>query len=270
MGPTTGLGEKAPSAQTAERALQVLDVLADGGGRMRLSDLAQASGFNISTTSRLLGALERFGYVEREGATGRYQLGFKLLRFGRTVLDQTPLPERANPVLAALMERTGETATLSVAHNGVAMVIARAECEHPLRSVARIGNDGPLYCTAHGKAMLAHMPEPEVQEILERGMRPLTPLTIATPEAMAEELVRVRAQGFALDAGEREPGLVSIAAPVRDAGDRVVATCGVSGSGQRMDAATIPVLADQVMEAAATISERLGWHRQRGGLHDRD
>lgn len=89
-----------PSAQTAERALSLLDVLAANGGRLRLSDLAQATELNISTTSRLLGALERSGLVERDQETGRYRLGLKILRLAQVVLEQSPLPEIANPVLA--------------------------------------------------------------------------------------------------------------------------------------------------------------------------
>src|SRR5262245_43738842 len=103
-----------PGTQTVERGLQVLDVLADNRGPMRLSELARATGLNVSTTSRLLGALDRFGYVERDDDTGRYALGYKLLRLAQVVLEQSPLPEMANPILARLMEETGETATLCV------------------------------------------------------------------------------------------------------------------------------------------------------------
>ena len=255
-------GEKQLGAQTAERALYVLDVLADHGGRLRLSDLAQASGLNISTTSRLLGALERFGHVERDAETGRYRLGYKILQLAQVVLDQTPLPELAGPILAWLMEVTDETATLNVPHDGAAMVLARVECTSPLRTVAHIGHHGPLYCTAHGKAMLAHMPEEEVRAVLDRGMPRLTDLTITTREGMATELARVRAQGYAVDLGEREPGLVSIAAPVRDASRRVVATVGISGSGQRLGSEVIGLRAGQVMEAAMALSDRLGWKAQ--------
>lgn len=258
-----------PSAQTAERALSLLDVLADNGGHMRLSDLAEAATLNISTVSRLLGALERAGLVERDQDSGRYRLGLKLLRLAQAVLDQAPLPEMANPILARLMEATGETATLCVLHDDGAVVVARAECTSPLRSVARIGDQGPLYCTAHGKAILATMPAAAVERILAAGMPPLTDLTITTPAAMAAELERVRGRGYALDLGEREPGLVSIAAAVYDAAGRAVGTCGVSGSQQRMADEAIPGLAAEVASAAAHLSDRLGRRSPEGGSEPR-
>lgn len=247
-----------PSAQTAERALSLLDVLADHGGRMRLSDLAQASELNISTTSRLLGALERSGLVERDQESSRYRLGLKILRLAQVVLEQSPLPEVGNPVLARLMEETGETATLCVRHDGAVVVIARVECASPIRSVAQIGHQGPLYCTAHGKAMLAWLPAETVASILDQGMPRLTDLTITTPGEMAAELNRTRERGYALDLGEREPGLVSIAAPVCDATSQVVATCGVSGSRQRMADEALPAIAARVVAAAHRISDQLG------------
>lgn len=269
MNQNGGASGKSPGAQTVERALDLLDVLAGNRGRMRLSDLSQATGLNISTTSRLLGALDRFGYVERDGDTGRYGLGYKLLRLAQVVLEQSPLPEMANPILAQLMEETSETATLCIRHDDNAIVIARAECTNPLRTVAQIGHTGPLYCTAHGKAMLAYLPEHEVAEILARGMPALTDLTITSPTRMAEELTRIRAEGYALDSGEREPGLVSIAAPVRDAAGRVVATCGVSGSGRRMRDEVVPALAVMVTSAAATLSDKLGCRSPSGNLDGR-
>lgn len=255
----TGARAKFHGAQTVERALRALDVLTETGTPMRLSDLAQATGLNISTLSRLLASLERADYVTREPETGRYRLGFKVLRMAQVALEQMPLPAIARPILTTLMQDTGETATINVLHEDRAMVIARVECSSPLRIVSSVGASGPLYCTAHGKVMLAHMPSAEVARILAKGMPRLTPLTITTPEAMMRELQEIRQRGWALDPGEREEGLISIAAPVVDASGALAASCGVSGSAQRMRTETVPKLARLVVEAATELSRQLGW-----------
>lgn len=257
-------------AQTVERALQVLDVLAGSRVGLRLSDLAQAMGLNVSTTSRVLGALDRYGYVRREAETGRYRLGYRLLQLSQLVLEQSPLPEMANPVLARLMAETGETATLCIRHDDRAIVIARVECANPLRSVAQIGHAGPLYCTGHGKAMLAHLPEAEAARILALGMPRLTDRTITDPARMAEELARIRSLGYAVDTGERDPELVSVVAPVWDAAGQLAATCGVSGSSQRMGAEVMPRLAAKVRAATGELSGRLGGRAPEGRATDRE
>jgi len=263
-------GGAVTGAQTVERALLVLDVLAGSRSGLRLSDLAQAMGLNISTTSRVLGALDRFGYVRREVETGRYRLGYRLLQLSQAALEQSPLPEMANPVLARLMEETGETATLCIRHDDRAIVIARVECANPLRSVAQIGHAGPLYCTGHGKAMLAHLPEPDVARILTLGMPSLTERTITEPVRMREELVRIRDQGYAVDIGERDPELVSVVAPVWDAAGQVAATCGISGSSQRIRADVVPGLAATVMRATVDLSGTLGGRAPEGRMHDQE
>ena len=253
--------QPAGGSQTVERALRVLDVLTEVETPMRLTELAQAVGLNISTTSRLLSSLERYEYISRDADTGRYRLSYKILQMAKVVRDQAQIPELAQPILTRLMEATNETATANVLHQDQAMVIARVECASPLRIVSQVGNHNPLYCTAAGKTLLAFMAEDEVDRILAKGMPPRTPRTITTPEAMKQELAKIRQQGFTLDRGERDEGLVGIAAPVRDATGQVVAECGVSGSEQRMSAEKIPALASAVIEAAATLSKCLGWRQ---------
>ena len=253
--------QPAGGSQTVERALRVLDVLTEVETPMRLTELAQAVGLNISTTSRLLSSLERYEYISRDADTGRYRLSYKILQMANVVRDQAQIPELAQPILTRLMEATNETATANVLHQDQAMVIARVECASPLRIVSQVGNHNPLYCTAAGKTLLAFMAEDEVDRILAKGMPPRTPRTITTPEAMKQELAKIRQQGFTLDRGERDEGLVGIAAPVRDATGQVVAECGVSGSEQRMSAEKIPALASHVIEAAATLSKCLGWRQ---------
>jgi len=249
----------AGGSQTVERALSVLDVRTEVATPLRLTELARAAELNISTVSRLLGSLERYQYVVRDPHTRRYRLGYKILQMAKVVQDQAQIPELAHPILTELMAATKETATVNVLHQGQAMIIARVEYSSPLRIVSQVGNHNPLYCTAAGKTLLAFTAESEVERILAQGMPPRTPRTITTPEAMYRELARIREQGYTLDLGERDEGLIGIAAPVRDASGDVVAECGVSGSAQRVTEDKIPTLVIHVKDAAAALSDCLGW-----------
>jgi IclR family acetate operon transcriptional repressor len=117
----------------------------------------------------------------------------------------------------------------------------------------------PAHCTALGKALLAHLPEAEVDAIIAaRPLVALTPRTLTDPAALAAALATVRAQGYAVDDEERTPGVICIAAPIRDHGGAVAAAVSVAGPAARLRQAGIERLAEIVREAAAAMSERLG------------
>jgi DNA-binding IclR family transcriptional regulator len=139
------------------------------------------------------------------------------------------------------------------------LVVARVACENQLRIAQPVGTRNPIYCTAAGKALLAYQPPERIEEIISLGMPRLTDLTITSPEAMRTDLARIREQGYALDLGEREVGLIGLSVPVRNASGAVVGTCTVTGSAARITAGRIPLIRDRVAISAAEISERLGW-----------
>jgi DNA-binding IclR family transcriptional regulator len=254
--------EQQPSrtgSQTVQRALEVLDKLAEMGP-MRLSEVAKTMGLNITTASRLLSELERHRYVMRESDTNRYRLGYKILQMASSVQEQMHLPDLARPVLQHLVQATGETATVNVINEDQAIIVARYECSRPLRIVAPIGTRGPLYCTAAGKVLLAFQPTEQIERILALGMPRRTGQTITTPAEMTVELEQIREQGYAVDRGEREEGLIGISGPVRDSRGRIIASCGISGSAMRMRPDIIPVLAASVSASAARLSALLGWN----------
>ena len=252
-------GTPSSGSQTVDRALQLMDVLAERGVPLRLSELAKAVNLNISTTSRLLSSLEHYGYVQRDASTGRYLLGYRLLHLAQVAQEESGLAELAIPILATLVEATGETATITVLQGNRAMVIARVVCSNQLRITAPIGTLGPLYCTAAGKALLAYRRDEEIDYFLTRGMPRLTDATITDIPTMRGELQRVRVQGYALDRGEREEGLIGLATPVHDGSGAVIASCGISGAGQRMTEERMPDLARHVVEAGNNLSARLGF-----------
>lgn len=226
---------------------------------MRLSDLSEAVGLNISTTSRLLNSLEQHGLIRRDASDGRYRLGYRILNMATIVEQQTSLHELADDVLQRLVDDINETSGLSVLDGDHVLVVVRVACENQLRIAQPVGTRSPVYCTAAGKALLAYQPPERIEEIIRLGMPRLTDLTITSAEAMRDELARIRKQGYALDLGEREVGLIGISVPVRNASGVVVATCTASGSAARITTDRIPLIRDRVAISAAEISERLGW-----------
>jgi IclR family acetate operon transcriptional repressor len=250
---------KISGSQTADRALHVLDILTDFTTAPRLSDLSEAVGLNISTTSRLLATLEQRGYVRRDPTDNRYRLGYKLLYMANVVQEQASLHQLADDVLQRLVDDVGETSGLSILDQDQVLVVARVTCQNVLRVMLPVGSRFPAYCTAAGKVLLAYRPPEQVERILDRGMPSLTDLTITDPIVMRDELARIRECGYSVDLGEREPGLIGIGVPVRRASGDVVGVCTTSGSEIRITRERIPVIVERVRHAAEEISTRLGW-----------
>lgn len=251
----------APGApmQTVERALRVLERVASFPRPASLTEIANAAGLHPSTTYRLLGTLVQTGYVTRDGRTGLYRLGLKLLRVSRALEDQLDIRAIALPIMERIVEQENETVSLVIRTGTTGVVIERVQCARQIRSVTPVGSHGPLHCTAAGKILLAWMKPADLQPLLaEAPPVRYTARTITDPDALLTELNKVRAQGIALDRGERADDLIGIAGPVRNARGRVIAALSLSGPAQRLGPDRRPALAGVVREGAAQVSASLG------------
>jgi len=238
-----------------ERALAVLDALAESGGEVGTNELARRTGINASTVSRLLATLAASGLVEHVEPNGRYRLGLRLVQLGNIALGQLDLRELARPHLRALVEETGETATLSAPGEQDAVTIDFVQSSASVQSVARVGRPSIGHATATGKVMLAfgdaHLPGGPLATHTER--------TIVDRKELAAELERVRKAGHASALGEREAHLNALAAPVFGGRGELAAIVGVQGPSSRFSREPMREALPHLLEHAAAISRRLGW-----------
>ncbi len=207
-----------------------MDALA-AGGELGTNEIARRTGVNASTVSRLLATLASAGYVD-QAANGRYRLGIRLVQLGNAVVDRLDLRELARPELERLVERVGETATLSVAGGYEAVTVDFVQSPSSVQGVAQLGRPSVAHATATGKVLLAFggiglPPGP---------LRRYTARTIADPRALAREIERARARGWSDAVGEREEDLAGVAAPVRGSRGELAAIIGVQGPTARLDA----------------------------------
>jgi DNA-binding IclR family transcriptional regulator len=231
------------------RALALLDALAEGPAGVNA--LARRIEVNPSSASRLLATLERGGLVEREPG-GPYRLGLHLVALADRVLARLDVRDLARPQLRALVDQTGETATLSVPGGDEAVTVDFAAGESSVVSMARVGRPSIGHATAVGKVLLAFtVAEPGV-------LTALTERTITDPERLAAELESVRDRGWAEAEGEREPDLNALAAPVPARGGELAAILGLQGPAARFTAARRAEVLPRLLEAAAAVSRALG------------
>lgn len=199
-----------------------------------VSELARRAELSKSTAFRVLAVLERNGVVDRQGL--QYRIGSQLYELGYQALvgEHQRLQNSLTPFLAQLYELTHETVHLAVLRGPDVVYLNKLYGHRHFPAPSRIGGVVPAYCTAIGKAMLAHDPD-GIEETVARGLVPWTAKTLANSDDLERTLEKVRASGMAVDDEESRPGLHCLAVPVFNAQRSVVAAFSVAGAAGRID-----------------------------------
>ncbi len=246
--------------QAVDRALAILEALADSDRPVGLVELSARVKLHASTVHRLLASLARRGFAAQDPETGRYRLGMRAFQVGSAALQQVELRDVARPHLRWLMEETQETANLAVLLDGEVVYIDQVESRNLVRMFTRVGRRVPAHCTGVGKILLAGLGDREVLSLLAAtGLPRFTPHTIVDLHRLLRVLREVRATGVALDNEEREVGVRCVAAPVRDHEGKVAAAVSISGPSSRITDDRLPQLIAAVRAATDRISRDLGW-----------
>ncbi len=246
--------------QVLDRALDILEVLNDSSTSLTLAELSKRLGIHKSTLHRLLMILEERRFVEKSPQNGKYRLGLRLFELGSKAVAQLDMRENALPLLERLVFETGETAHLCILDEGEVLYLEKVEPLRTVRVPSITGRRYPAHSGGAGKALLAFMPEDELDELIKtRGLKAFTRNTVTTPAQLREALRLVREQGYAVDDEEYEEGLKCIGAPVRDYSGKVVASISIAGPAFRVTDEKIPIMAASVVEAANKLSADIGF-----------
>lgn len=246
---------------TVRNAARLLKAFLTREEALGVSELARRLGLGKSNVHRLLSTLVAEGLVEQDALTGGYRLGIVMFELGEAVKVHLDLHAAAGPVLAHLREQTGESSQVGVLDGNEVVYVDRLESAHSLRLFTETGRRVPAHGTSSGKVLLAHLPEPEREAFLTGHPLPaLTPHTIVVPAALRAELAAVRARGWAEAINEREIGVASLAAPVRDVHGVVVAAISIGAPVARFGAVPRRRFARALVEAGEAVSRRLGWN----------
>lgn len=258
--------------QSVERALAILACFSDARPQLRVSDLSQMVELPQSTVSRLLRTMESLGFIEHDATTGLYRLGFELVTLAGIVLNQIPLRAEAMVELSAAAADLGFAANLAILRHDALFYLASVEGPRAPKLFTMIGKRGPLHCTGMGKILLAHLPDDEREQIVNRlSFHCFTPATAGSADDLRPMIERVLLTGYALEREELAFGRACLAAPIRDASGDVVAATSISGPLSALDLdRRQPELAARVIEMADRISQRLGFVAGPSAISRRD
>jgi len=246
-------------------SIRLLKAFSDEEHELGVTNLAKRLGLAKSTVHRLASTLIREDMLEQDSETGRYRLGLALFELGARVRRKMNVFNEAQFALKDLVEKTGETAHLTVLDHTSVLYLYKVESRQAIRMKSVLGARAPAHCSADGKALLAFQSAEVVDSVLNLGLPALTPKTLTNAEALTADLAQIRARGYAIDDEETETGLRSLAAPVRDHRGEVVAAISIAGPVQRMNKKVLVSYAPAVVSAANLVSLRLGHLPQRHG-----
>jgi IclR family acetate operon transcriptional repressor len=245
--------------QSVDRALQIIETLAEDDEGYRLSDLAIRTGLSTSTAHRLLTTLEKRRFVQFDRTESKWHVGAQSFAVGATFTRRRNFVALATPYLRKLRDRTRETANLAVVDDESIMVLTRIESREIMRSLTKVGGRVAMVASGVGKAVLATYADEDINAIIRRqGMPRLTEKSIVRAGDLFQELTTIHKQGFAVDDEEARVGLRCVAAVVFSDCSEPLAAISVSGMTSRVTEQRVPELGNAVREVAAELTAAIG------------
>ncbi|WP_435349093.1 IclR family transcriptional regulator [Haloarchaeobius sp. HRN-SO-5] len=219
---------------TTESSIRILESLKARPGQT-LAELTDEFDIARSTIHRHLLTLEANDLVVRDEDDGTFSLGLRLLDFGHRARENVEFFDVARDHVDRLAEETGEKVWLVAKEGDSSVHLYKAHGENPLVTSAKVGQRRDLHQLAAGKAILAYLPDDELDDIIDRrGLEETTENTITSERELRDELDDIRARGYAFNIGESITGLNAIGAPIRDEDDYPVGAISISGPANRV------------------------------------
>lgn len=250
---------KENSVQTLDRTLDIIELLAVTPNGMGVTEIGHKLGLHKSTVYRLINALVRRGYLEKE-QNGLYKIGLKFIEISGLYLRQIELKTEAVPFMRHLSELTGQVTHLAILDETEVVYIEKIDVLQSLRMYSQIGKRVSIHCSALGKVLLSAQDSDYRERILEKiKYTRYTENTITDSAVLRKELEQARQKGWAVDNEEHEYGIRCIAAPIRDFTGKVIAALSITGSKNIISPGKDEYYGKLVAEAADNISKRLGY-----------
>ncbi len=258
---------------SVDRSIEVLEVLSSHHGSLSLAELGRMTGIPKSSLFRILVTLRKHRCVVADEKERTFRLGSRLWELGSNYLDQFEIYHAAFETMRLLAEETGETVFLGQLEGGEVVYTRRVESPKSITVVKKLGQRAPVHVTATGIAMIAQLPERELQRVLDLYTASEQNGTASNSECISLEVDRevlrsrvseVRRKGFAVVDGEHNRELLCISAPILDHSRMPQAALTVATlSSQRPSPERIEAIGQQVRARASSLSRASGFRDPR-------
>lgn len=240
----------------------ILDLFLTKGNNLSLTNIVAETGYNKTTTHRLLAQMMQEGFIAKDPETNHYSIGVKLFELGMLYYRSMDLVKIAHSFLTDLATDFKGTSFLCV-YDSASMdgiFLERVEWKYYFKDVmVWQGGRLPMNCGAAPLALLAAFPDEEVKKIIkEKGLTQLTEKSLATEEELFSELSEIRSRGYSLTKEDISAGLASVGAPIYGPDEKVIASISLSGTVNEYEGATLQERVKRVLEAAAILTVKMG------------
>lgn len=230
--------------QSLDRTLDILECFTVSNPKIGLSELARAVALPKATVYRIAETLLDRGYLIKDQKDQSYQLGYKVLNLSNVMLSHLDYRQIALPYMKQIKEETNESITLYIALNSKQrLCVERVQSTNGLSRIVNVGDVFPIERGAPGKVLLAY------QDPASLGPDCAVP---------ADELEKIRRQGYAISYAEREQGVSAVAAPILNQYGQIVAALSISGPSFRYENENMKKFIQLIQSVARNISRSLG------------
>lgn len=240
-------------------ALKILRLFSWKRRELSFTEIQRQLDLPKSTVHRYMAALVDEGFLSKNPKTNHYRLGLSILTLGGAVFSHHELYMEALPIVEDLSFQLGETVHICFLENKKIVYLFRAESNQPDRLVTQIGRRNPVHCTSEGLCILAFQPKDYIEEFLEQRFTAYTEHTLTDPQNIRNELEKIRKDDYCILNSAFFDNYMSIAAPIRDYKEDVVASLSVIGYTARLLQKNTTYIIQKVKEAALRISEHSGY-----------
>jgi len=250
----------AQSVRCVDRALDILLCFTREDPARTMTQIAETVGMSKTTVHRLLATLEHKRFLTRDKATGVYRLAFRFIEMASLALQDVELNRWAHPYLKDLSAKYGETVDLSILDGTRVMYLEVIESSQRVKLAAAVGQRLPAFFTASGKALLAFVPEEQLEKILAENLANHNGEKASLPslEEAKKDLRLVAERGYAISEQEYEDQINAVAAPIFDAERRAIASIAIVGPSFRLPKERLPELGESIRQVAGTIAQEIG------------
>ncbi|MGI5977332.1 MAG: IclR family transcriptional regulator [Candidatus Limivicinus sp.] len=250
-------GKEDIKVKSLEKAILVIECFLSGS-ELGVTEISDKLGYCKSTVFNILSTFRAMGYLEKNPETEKYRLGVRFCDFSRAVGENFSIKKISAPYMQELANQVNERVYLGVPlKDEVLYLESMYPVDEPAMMKSLMGYRAKMYCTGLGKAMMAFLPEQDIDAALAEPLEAFTENTITDPKLLRQNLMGVRSCGYAIDNMEHEFGVKCVAMPVFGRGHSLAGAVSISGPSLRFSKERIESMLVYLKVCTEKIQNRL-------------